>query len=141
MSDAARPADAEPVEINTGEPDVSGRPAERPRASSMDSTNLPERSTHEMADRRRLRRRRSVAQIPTVVEPMDAPDDAEGRVEFIVVRAAGDRDEPPEEAAQPVRAATEAAPSILSLGSGWVAVAVLACLLIIAFLVFSAVFR
>jgi hypothetical protein len=69
-------------------------PAERPRASTMDSTNLPERSTHEGADRRRLRRRRSAVQVPTVVSPMDAPDDAEGRVEIIVVRAPADVDEP-----------------------------------------------
>jgi hypothetical protein len=72
---------------------------------------------------------------------MDAPDDAEGRVEFIVVRAPVDTDEPPDEETQPSLRATEPARSVLSLGSGWVAVAGLACLLVIVFLVFSAVFR
>jgi hypothetical protein len=107
----------------------------------MDSTNLPERSTHEGADRRRVRRRRSVAQIPTVVAPMDAPEDAEGRVEFIVVRAPGDRDEPPEEEETPSLAAAGAAAGFLSLGSGWVAVGALAGALVIVFLVFGALFR
>ena len=67
----------------------------RVRASSMDSQTLPERSRHDYAARS-LRRRRSAAQVPVVLAPVDVPDDAEGRVEFYVVRAPRDRDpEPP----------------------------------------------
>ena len=103
------------------------------RASSMDSTNLPERARHEPGARR-LRRRRSAAHLPVVVAPIDVPEDAEGRVEFFVVRAPEDRDEPPVEASPPAPE-PEAAPSrdLLTLGSGWAAVGVLAAVLVLVF--------
>jgi hypothetical protein len=56
------------------------------RASSMDSTTLPERARHEPGERR-PRRRRSAARMPFAMAPVDVPDDAPGRVELIVVRA------------------------------------------------------
>lgn len=112
---------------------LSAPPAPAVRASSMDSVTLPERSRHEPGERS-PRRRRSATHLPVVLAPTEVPDDATGRVEIFVVRAPADRDAPPEEeppagtgdegnrdGAPPAPAAR-----ILALGSGWVAVGILA---------------
>ena len=111
------------------------------RASSMNSTSLPDRARHEPGARR-LRRRRSAAHLPVVVAPIDVPEDAEGRVEFFVVRAPDDRDEPPAEPVKPVPAPPlTGSRDLLTLGSGWVAVGVLAAVLVVVFVVLDLLLR
>jgi hypothetical protein len=109
-------------------------------ASSMDSLTLPERSRHD-ADARRERRRRSAVRLPALVSPMDIPEDAEGRVDFAVIRGGADHDEP---AAAESAAAAESddwVRRLLTLGSGWVAVAVVAAGLVVVFVVLSLLYR
>ncbi len=111
------------------------------RASSMDSTSLPDRARHDPAAPR-MRRRRSAAHLPVVVAPIDVPEDAEGRVEFSVVRAPDDRDEPPAEAVEPVPAPSlTGSGDLLTRGSGWVAVGVLAAVLVAFFVVVDLLLR
>ncbi|HXZ99675.1 MAG TPA: hypothetical protein VEK76_04935 [Candidatus Binatia bacterium] len=106
----------------------------------MDSVSLPERSRHTQEERR-FRRRRSAGRLPAVVAPFDVPEDAEGRVEFVVVRAPLDRDELA--AAPPGPGPTRSDPVrwILTLGSGWVAVGGLAVLLVVIFVVLDLFLR
>lgn len=109
-------------------------------ASSMDSLTLPERSRHE-ADARRYRRRRSAARLPAMVTPVDIPEDAGGRVEILVVRADPDRDEPAPGGGPPAETRDDRVRHLLTLGSGWVAVGVLAAGLIVVFVALSLVYR
>ncbi len=109
-------------------------------ASSMDSLTLPERSRHD-ADARRQRRRRSVAQLPALVSPVDIPEDAEGRIEFVVVRGGADRDEPPPGESSPADKPEDRVRRLLTLRSGWVVVAVLAAGLVAVFVVVSLLYR
>ncbi|MGD1054130.1 MAG: hypothetical protein ABR950_09950 [Candidatus Dormibacteria bacterium] len=109
-------------------------------ASSMDSLTLPERSRHE-ADARRQRRRRSAARLPALVAPVDIPEDAYGRIDFIVARAGADRDEPAPRESTLAAAPEDPVRRLLTLGSGWVAVALLGALLIIVFLVLSLLYH
>jgi hypothetical protein len=109
-------------------------------ASSMDSLTLPERSRHD-ADARRQRRRRSMARLPALVSPVDIPEDAEGRIEFVVVRAGADRDEPAPGASPAAAKPEDRVRRVLTLGSGWAAVAVLAAGLVVVFVVLSALYR
>jgi hypothetical protein len=108
-------------------------------ASSMDSLTLPERSRHE-ADARRHRRRRSAARRPALVAPVDIPEDAEGRIEFIVVRGGNDRDEPAPGATPLAAKPDDRVRRLLTLGSGWVAVAILAAGLFVVFVVLSVLY-
>jgi hypothetical protein len=106
----------------------------------MDSTTLPERSQH-AADPRLYRPRRSAARLPALVAPVDIPEDAEGRIEFIVVRAGVDRDHPAPREAPPPAAASGRIRDLLALGSGWAAVGGLAAVLIVVFVVVELLFR
>jgi hypothetical protein len=105
-------------------------------ASSMDSLTLPERSRHE-ADARRERRRRSAARLPALVSPVDIPEDAEGRIDFAVVRGGPDRDEPASGESPASAKPEDRVRRLLTLGSGWVAVAVLTTGLVVVFVVLS----
>jgi len=144
--DAGAPGWHGPEEVPEGaeaaRPDATAGVPESPvRASSMDSTSLPERSRHD-ADPRQHRPRRSVDRLPVLVAPVDIPEDAAGRIEFVVVRAGEDRDqpEPPDETPSPAAAAGRVH-DLLALGSGWVAVGGLATLLIIVFVVIELIYR
>ena len=110
------------------------------RASSMDSTTLPDRSRHE-AESLRQRHRRSAARLPALVTPVDIPEDAEGRIDIVVIRAAPDRDEPG--SGEPAVAApvSDRVRDLLTMGSGWVAVGGLAALLIVVFVVLELLYR
>lgn len=112
----------------------------RVKASSMDSATLPERSQH-VGDSRPQRRRRSAAQLPALVAPVDIPEDAEGRVEFLVVRAPADRDEPARDSATPPGGREDRVKDLLTAGSGWGAVVVLGVLLVAVFAILDAVFH
>ena len=109
-------------------------------ASSMDSLTLPERSRHD-ADVRRERRRRSAASLPAVVSPVDIPEDAEGRVDFAVIRGGADRDEPAPGGSPAAPQSEDRVRRFLTLGSGWVAVAALAAGLVVVFVVLSLLYR
>jgi hypothetical protein len=108
------------------EPDV---PTEAP-TTGLEAVELPERSSHAPGTVRKFRARRSAAQLPALVDPIDIPEDAAGRVEFITAPHLDDREEPPVTVTPPP-AVTQA----LRLGSGWVAVAVLAAILVAVFIV------
>jgi hypothetical protein len=116
------------------------------RASLIDSTTLPERSRHDVPARP-VRRRRSAGHVPLVVAPVDIPEDAEGRVEFFVVRAPADPVEAPAPAAEPPAAAPTGpggsvpAPGLLALRSGWVAVGIMAAVLALVFVVVDLLLR
>lgn len=109
-------------------------------ASSMDSLTLPERSRHE-ADARRERRRRSAARLPALVSPVDIPEDAEGRIDFAVVRGGPDRDEPAPGESPVAAKPDDRVRRLLTLGSGWMAVAVLAAGLVVVFVVLYFLYR
>ena len=109
-------------------------------ASSMDSLTLPERSRHE-ADARRERRRRSAARLPALVSPVDIPEDAEGRIDFAVVRGGPDRDEPAPGESPAAAKPDDRVRRLLTLGSGWMAVAVLAAGLVVVFVVLYFLYR
>jgi hypothetical protein len=109
-------------------------------ASSMDSLTLPERSRHE-ADARRERRRRSAARLPALVSPVDVPEDAEGRIDFAVVRGGPDRDEPAPGESPVAAKPDDRVRRLLTLGSGWMAVAVLAAGLVVVFVVLYFLYR
>jgi hypothetical protein len=134
----------EPAEAEDSEPgSLPSTPVvEGPRipASSMDSVTLPERSRHS-ADPRLHRPRRSVARLPALVSPVDIPEDAEGRIEFVVVRAGADRDQPAPRGGAPPAEAAGRVRHLLSLGSGWVAVGGLAAVLVVVFVVVELLFR
>ncbi len=133
------PAGAEAmVPAGPGSP-VAGPPGPV-RASSMDSTTLPDRSRHD-EESRRQRHRRSAARLPALVTPVDIPEDAEGRVDIMVTRADPDRDEPG--LAEPVASAPggDLVRDLLTMGSGWVAVGGLAALLIVVFVVLELLYR
>ena len=115
-------------------------PAGPVRASSMDSTTLPDRSRHDAASRRQ-RHRRSAARLPAVVTPVDIPEDAEGRIDIVVIRAAPDRDEPGLGLPGASAPGGERVRYLLTLGSGWVAVGGLAALLIVVFVVLELIYR
>jgi len=92
-------------------------------------------------DGRRYRRRRTAARLPVVVTPVDIPEDAEGRIEFVVVRADADRDErEPGETTAPA-ASEDRVRDLLTVGSGWVAVGALAAVLIVLFVALELAFR
>ncbi len=109
-------------------------------ASSMDSVTLPERSRHS-ADARLHRPRRSAARLPVLVTPVDIPEDAEGRIEIVVVRAGADRDQPAGGGDQPAAEPAGRVRDLLTLGSGWAAVGGLAAVLIIVFVVVELIYR
>lgn len=90
-----------------------------------------------MADEGRApRRRRSVARSPALVAPADIPEDAAGRVAFIAVRTPEDRLAPPVVAEATRSAAPQPQlPPWVSEWGGWIAVGVLAVLLVIVFLI------
>lgn len=102
-------------------------------SSATSVVELPPRSTHDPAAPRNIRRRRSVTRAPAVVAPMDVPEDAPGRVEILVVHALADRNEAP--FADPA-AVTTAGPTSY-IGGGWIAVAVVAMLLVVVFVLGS----
>ena len=80
--------------------------------------------------------------MPAVVAPVDVAEDAEGRVEFIVARVPGDRDEDsPAPPPMPPFPTGGLASGALNAASGWVAVAVLAAALVVIFLVGTALVR
>jgi len=106
----------------------------------MDSITLPERSRHD-PESRRQRQRRSAAQLPALVAAVDIPEEAEGRVEFVVVRAATSREEPAAAEASPSAPRRDFVRDVLTLGSGWVAVAVLAAVLIVVFIGLDVLYR
>ena len=139
-------ADTEPeapepaAEMAIPESSLAAAPGVPVLASSMDSLTLPERSRHE-ADIRRQRRRRSAALLPALVTPVDIPEDAAGRIEFMVVRAGVDRDEPALGETPLPRKPEDRVRCLLTLGSGWVAVAVLAAVLAAVFVVLSFLYR
>jgi len=136
--------DQEPGATAEGAPAGAGSSSAGPvgpvRASSMDSTTLPDRSRHD-AESRRQRHRRSAARLPAVVTPVDIPEDAEGRIDIVVIRAAPDRDEPG--LGEPAASAPggDRVRVLLTMGSGWVAVGGLAALLIVVFVVLELVYR
>jgi hypothetical protein len=109
-------------------------------ASSMDSLTLPERSRHD-ADVRRERRRRSAVSLPALVSPVDIPEDAEGRVDFAVTRGGADHDEPAAGESAAAAKSDDRVRRLLTLGSGWVAVAVVAAGLVVVFVVLSLLYR
>ena len=120
-----------------GEKAVRRRKPRAPRAkpvapvpSGVESVVLPERSVHVAGQQRSFRARRSAGRLPALVEPIDIPDDAEGRVAFITTAHLDDRDEPGPDASEPAPARGEAG---LRLGSGWLAVAAVALGLIAVF--------
>jgi ubiquinol-cytochrome c reductase cytochrome c1 subunit len=146
-SAAAEPpaeVDQEPAAAGEATPAGAGSSPAGPvgpvRASSMDSTTLPDRSRHD-AESRRQRHRRSAARLPAVVTPVDIPEDAEGRIDIVVIRAAPDRDEPG--LGEPAASAPggDRVRVLLTMGSGWVAVGGLAALLIVVFVVIELVYR
>ena len=136
--------DQEPGATAEGAPAGAGSSSAGPvgpvRASSMDSTTLPDRSRHD-AESRRQRHRRSAARLPAVVTPVDIPEDAEGRIDIVVIRAAPDRDEPG--LGEPAASAPggDRVRVLLTMGSGWVAVGGLAALLIVVFVVLELIYR
>lgn len=136
--------DQEPAAAGEATPAGAGSSPAGPvgpvRASSMDSTTLPDRSRHD-AESRRQRHRRSAARLPAVVTPVDIPEDAEGRIDIVVIRAAPDRDEPG--LGEPAASAPggDRVRVLLTMGSGWVAVGGLAALLIVVFVVIELVYR
>jgi hypothetical protein len=100
-----------------------------PAKSGVESVVLPERSVHLSGYERPFRARRSSGRLPALVEPIDIPEDAAGRVAFIVTPHVEDRDEPEPallSAASPARSGR--------LGSGWPAVAGVGAVLIAVFL-------
>jgi len=109
-------------------------------ASSMDSLTFPERSRHD-ADVRRERRRRSAVSLPALVSPVDIPEDAEGRVDFAVIRGDADHDEPAAGESPAAAKSDDRVRRLLTLGSGWVAVAVVAAGLVVVFVVISLLYR
>jgi len=72
-----------------------------------------------------------------IVAPVDLPDDAAGRVEIFVVRSLDDRNEVPATSELELTSAPQALP----MGTGWVAVAVLATFLVAVFVLGSLLFR
>lgn len=99
--------------------------------------HLPPRSEHDPARERSHRLRRSVVRLPALVSPVDLPEDAPGRVELIVAPALEDRDEPAVDELPPPAAAG----SVAAMGSGWVAVAVVAAVLVLGFVLGMLAFR
>jgi hypothetical protein len=71
---------------------------------------------------------------------VDIPEDAEGRIDFIVVRAGPDRDEPAPGGGMPPAASEDRVHDLLTLGSGWALVGALAAGLIILFVVLEIFF-
>jgi hypothetical protein len=95
-------------------------------------------------EQRLMRRRRSVARTPALVAPIDIPEDAPGRVAFIVVRAPADVSAPPPSGAgesDPAPPPVEHTTPWLSEWGGWLAVGVLTAILIFAFVAGMAVTR
>jgi hypothetical protein len=135
------PEEPEPdAEMAFPDLDLASAPWVSVPASSMDSLTLPERSRHE-ADARRERRRRSAARLPALVSPVDIPEDAEGRIDFAVIRGGPDRDEPAPGESPAAAKPDDRVRRLLTLGSGWVAVVVLAAGLAVVFVVFSLLYR
>ena len=78
------------------------------------------------------RRRRSVSRSPVVIDPADIPDDAEGRVEVIAIRAPADVIDPGEMLPQPPPLPSRFAFAVMSY-DGWPAMGVAAALLAVLF--------
>ncbi|MBV8445459.1 MAG: hypothetical protein JOZ92_06035, partial [Candidatus Dormibacteraeota bacterium] len=78
------------------------------------------------------RRRRSVSRSPVVIDPADIPDDAEGRVEVIAIRAPADVIDPGEMLPQPPPLPSRFALTVMSY-DGWPAMGVAAALLAVLF--------
>ena len=96
-------------------------------------------------EQRQLRRRRSVARTPALVAPIDIPEDAPGRVEFIAVRAPADVVAPQggdDEASAPTAPPPdERAGPWMSQWGGWLAVGVLIAVAVLVFLAGMAITR
>ena len=91
------------------------------------------------ADQQHLRlprRRRSVALTPALLEPAQLADDAAGRVEIIAIRAPADVLEPADAVAEPAPPPVESRTLTLLLSEdGWIAIGVLAAILVVLFLI------
>ena len=89
-----------------------------------------------MSEVRLPRRRRSATRTPVLVDPADIPEDAEGRVEVLAVRAPADVVDPVD---RPAPEAPAQEPSrlvaILLTADGWAAIGVVAAVLLILFII------
>lgn len=81
------------------------------------------------------RRRRSVASTPALLEPVDLPEDAPGRVEVVAVRAPADVLEPAEAVISPPPQVERHLVQALLAYDGWAAIGVLAVVLVVIFLI------
>ena len=81
------------------------------------------------------RRRRSVARTPALLEPVQLAEDAAGRVEVIAIRAPADVLEPSEPVAEPIPPAESRTLQMLLSEDGWIAMGVLAAILVVVFLI------
>ena len=72
--------------------------------------------------------------MPAVIDPADVPDDAAGRVELIAVRAPADVVDPVDVPSTRPRRESRLMPLVL-MSDGWVAVGVLAAILVSLFLI------
>ncbi len=90
-----------------------------------------------MSEVRLPRRRRSATRTPVLVDPADIPEDAEGRVEVLAVRAPADVVDPVDRPASPEAPAQEPSRlvAILLTADGWAAIGVVAAVLLILFLI------
>lgn len=90
-----------------------------------------------MSEVRLPRRRRSATRTPVLVDPVDVPEDAAGRVEVLAVRAPADvfdpGDRPEDETAQP--AAPSKLVETLLTADAWVAAGVVAGVVLVLFLI------
>ena len=79
------------------------------------------------------RRRRSASLTPAIVDPADIPEDAEGRVEVLAVRAPADVIDPGEYPPEPPPAQPSRVVEALLSHGGWIAVGGLAAAIVILF--------
>jgi hypothetical protein len=91
-----------------------------------------------------MRRRRSVARSPALVDPADLPEDAPGRVALIAIRAPEDTLEGPLETTTGPSHSPLAAgwlPGLITALDGWLVVILIAALLLVVFTVGMALAR
>ena len=81
------------------------------------------------------RRRRSVARTPALLEPVQLADDAAGRVEVIAIRAPADVLEPSDPVTDPPPPAPSRMLHLVLAEEGWIAMGVLAAILVVVFLI------
>lgn len=103
---------------------------------------LPERSRFDPAHPRSIRRRRSVSRWPALVDPIDLPEDAPGRVELFSL--AWIDDDPPD--LQTTVSEAEAAgmsrwDRYIKMNDGWVMTAAVGGLMLIVFVLGMLIFR